>query len=653
MKSEKQNEQFLPCTPEEMSALGWDAADFILVTGDAYVDHPSFGMAVIGRALEAAGYRVAILSQPYWKSADAFTVFGRPRLGFLVTSGNIDSMVAHYSVAKHQRSRDDYSPGGKTGKRPDRATIVYSNRIREAYGDVPIILGGIEASLRRFAHYDYWDDKVRKSILADSGADLLVFGMGERPITEIAHRLAQGDAIKSLTDIRGTAFITRDIGSFSSKIILPPFRDVARDKQIYAEAFALQIREQDPITGTMMLQEHPNGWVVQNPPAMPLNERELDSSFDLPYVRKPHPKYASQGVPAIQEVQNSIISARGCFGNCSFCAIAFHQGRIVQGRSHKSIIAEANHIIVSPEFKGYINDVGGPTANFRSPACDKQLQSGSCKDRQCLFPKPCPKLKVSHKDYVALLRKLRRLPGVKKVFVKSGVRYDYALADPDPTFLQELCTYHVSGQLKVAPEHVAPEVLALMGKPGPEVFEQFRKRFEQLNKKAGKEQYLVPYLMSSHPGSTLTAAIKLAEYLNKIGCHPEQVQDFYPTPGTLSTTMYWTELDPRNMQNIYIPKKKADKAMQRALLQCRHPQNRAIVINALKQADRDDLIGYGKDCLISPGNGGQQPHKPKTTKTTDEKSQHKKPSGKSSSKPAPQGRSAKNKRPSNAQGKRR
>lgn len=618
MKTEKSELKFLPCTAEEMKELGWDYIDFVLVTGDAYVDHPSFGMAVIGRTLEAAGYRVAILAQPDWKTAEAFKVFGQPRLAFLVTSGNLDSMVAHYSVSRHARSRDDYSPAGKPGKRPDRAAIVYSNRIREAYGSIPLVLGGIEASLRRFAHYDYWDDKVRKSILADSGADLLVYGMGEKPIIQIAERLAAGAPVKTITDIRGTAYMTRDITTLQEQIIIPPYREVARDKRIYAEAFLLQLQEQDPITGTLLLQEHPNGWVVQNPPQLPLAADELDHVFDLPYARVPHPKYASQGVPAIEEVQNSIISARGCFGCCSFCAITFHQGRIVQGRSHKSILAEANKIINSPSFKGYINDVGGPTANFRFPACDKQLKTGSCKNRQCLFPKPCPKLKVSHKEYVELLRKLRNLPGVKKVFIRSGVRYDYALADPNPEFLQELCTHHVSGQLKVAPEHVDPGVLALMGKPSHEVFEQFRRRFEQLNKKAGKEQYLVPYLMSSHPGSTLAAAIRLAEFLKKIGYHPEQVQDFYPTPGTLSTTMYWTELDPRTMQSVYVPKKKAEKAMQRALLQYRYPQNRNLVIQALKLTGREDLIGNESHCLIRPGsnNYGSKTSKPQNSKNT-------------------------------------
>jgi len=594
------SDEYLVTTTNDMQKRGWASVDFVLVSGDAYIDHPSFGAAVIGRVLEAAGFRVAILAQPDWRVPESFSIYGRPRLGFLVTAGNLDSMVAHYSVSKHRRTRDDYSPGGKAGARPDRATIVYCQRIRQIYGNIPLIIGGIEASLRRLAHYDYWDDKVRKSILADSGADLLVYGMGERAIREIARLLDKEIPVESLRKIRGTAFLSRDLSGVEDYLTIPAFREVAKDKVCFAQSFALQIAEQDPISGCGLRQEHPEGWVIQNPPAKPLSQPELDAVFDLPYQRLPHPMYLEEGVPAIIEVSNSLISSRGCFGNCSFCALSFHQGRLIQSRSHESLVAEAEKIIAGEDFKGYIHDVGGPTANFRLAACKKQLDAGACRHKQCLSPAPCSQLIVNHQDYLTLLRRLRALPGVKKVFIRSGIRYDYLMADQDRSFLKELCQHHVSGQLKVAPEHVDAEVLRLMGKPSAAVFLAFKEAFEAMNKKIGKEQYLVPYLMSSHPGSTLTSAIKLALFLKQINYHPEQVQDFYPTPGTLSTAMYWTGLDPRTMQPVHVPRNKGEKAMQRALLQYHQPQNRPLVIAALKKAGREDLIGFGDKCLLRP-----------------------------------------------------
>jgi uncharacterized radical SAM protein YgiQ len=594
------SDDYLVATTKDMQERGWSSVDFVLVSGDAYVDHPSFGAAVIGRVLEAAGFRIAVLAQPDWRLSESFTKYGRPRLGFLVTAGNLDSMVAHYSVSKHRRSQDDYSPGGKAGMRPDRATIVYCQRIREIYGAIPLIIGGIEASLRRLAHYDYWDDKVRKSILADSGADLLVYGMGERAIREIARLLDREVPIESIRKIRGTAFLSRDASGTEGFVTIPAFREVAKDKSRFAKSFAMQMLEQDPINGCGLRQDHPEGWIIQNPPAKPLSQPELDAVFDLPYQRQPHPMYQNEGVPAIIEVSHSLISSRGCFGNCSFCALSYHQGRLVQSRSHKSLIDEAEKVISGESFKGYIHDVGGPTANFRLAACKKQLDDGACRHKQCLSPKPCSQLIINHQDYLGLLRRLRALPGVKKVFIRSGIRYDYLMADKDKSFLKELCQHHVSGQLKVAPEHVDEDVLKLMGKPSAEVFTAFKNAFDAMNKKLGKEQYLVPYLMSSHPGSTLASAIKLALFLKQINYHPEQVQDFYPTPGTLSTAMYWTGLDPRTMQPVHIPRHKGEKAMQRALLQYHQPQNRPLVIAALKKAGREDLIGFGDKCLLRP-----------------------------------------------------
>jgi len=595
--------EFLPVSKEEMNERGWWWYDFLLVTGDAYVDHPSFGTAVIGRVLESEGFRVAILAQPDWHSAEAFSAFGKPRLGVLIGAGNLDSMVAHYTAAKKHRSEDFYSPGKKTGLRPDRATIVYCNRAREAFGsDVPIIIGGLEASLRRFAHYDYWDDRVRHSILVDSGADMLVYGMGEYANTEIAKRLKKKIPVSEMTDIKGTAFMTADPTVCAYKHIdLPSFSEVRDNRRLYADATRIEYEEHDPVRGKAMIQEHDGRFLVVNPPAMPLKTAELDRIAELPYTKQYHPMYEEQGgVPAIEEVKFSVIHNRGCFGGCSFCALAFHQGRMVTSRSHESVIREVTALTKLPDFKGYINDVGGPSANFRHHSCKKQEEFGMCPDRRCLAPYPCPNLDADHSDYLALLRKLREIPGVKKVFVRSGIRYDYMLEDKNQEFFSELVKYHISGQLKVAPEHCIDSVLDYMGKPHIDVYERFMERYKKLNVKYSKDQYIVPYLMSSHPGSTLEDAVALAEYLNKKGRQPEQVQDFYPTPGTISTCMYYTGIDPMTMKSVYVAKTFHEKAMQRALLQWKRPDKRALVIEALKAAGREDLIGFGPECLVRP-----------------------------------------------------
>lgn len=597
------NFEFLPVSKEDMQERGWWWYDFLLVTGDAYVDHPSFGPAVIARVLEADGYRVAVLAQPDWHSAADFLAFGRPRLGVLIGAGNLDSMVAHYTAAKKRRSEDFYSPGKKAGKRPDRATIVYANRAREAFGsEVPIIIGGLEASLRRFAHYDYWDDKVRRSILFDSGADLLVYGMAEEAEREIARRLKKKIPVSEMHDIRGTAFIAASPSECAfESVSVPSYAEVRENKRLYADATRIEYREHDPVRGKAIIQEHDGRYLIVNPPMMPLETKELDRVAELPYVRTYHPMYEVEGgVPAIEEVRFSVIHNRGCFGGCNFCALAFHQGRMVTSRSHESVIREVTELTKLPDFKGYINDVGGPSANFRHHSCKKQAKFGMCPDKRCLAPTPCPNLDADHSDYLALLRKLRSIPGVKKVFVRSGIRYDYMLEDKNDDFFTELVRYHISGQLKVAPEHCIDGVLDYMGKPHIEVYERFMDKYRRLNDRYSKEQYVVPYLMSSHPGSTLGDAVALAEYLNKKGRQPEQVQDFYPTPGTVSTCMYYTEIDPMTMKQVYVAKSFHEKAMQRALLQWKRPDKRRLVIEALKEAGREDLIGYGPECLVRP-----------------------------------------------------
>lgn len=592
---------FLPVTREEMLACGWQAPDFVFVIGDAYVDHPSFGYAIISRVLEHAGYKVAICSQPDWHDPNSVNLFGTPRLGYLVSGGNMDSMVNHYSVGKHRRRADAYTPGGVTGKRPDYAAIVYCNLIRQTHPRIPVILGGIEASLRRLAHYDYWSNKLKRSILLDSQADLIVYGMGERSIVEIADALNSGLAVSDLTFISGTVYHTTEPDR-QDAILLPSFEELRQDKRRYAESFYQQYLNTDPFSAKRLIEPYGREFVVQNPPQMPLSTEEMDEVYALPYQNTYHPSY-SKGVPAIAEVRFSLVSNRGCFGGCSFCSLTFHQGRIVQTRSHASILAEAEKMTHFPDFKGYIHDVGGPTANFRQPACEKQLQHGACPKKQCLFPSPCKKLRADHTDYVNLLRELRTLPSVKKVFIRSGIRFDYLLADPDPTFLQELIEHHVSGQLKVAPEHVSDRVLHYMGKPRHAVYQSFCHKYERLNEKLGLKQYLVPYLMSSHPGCSLKEAVELAEFVRDLGYMPEQVQDFYPTPSTLSTVMYYTGLDPRTMQPVYVPTDPHEKAMQRALLQYRDPKNYALVHEALEKAGRTDLIGYDRHCLIRPRKG--------------------------------------------------
>jgi uncharacterized radical SAM protein YgiQ len=598
MNTEK---NFLPISIKDLQDRGIKQLDFIIITGDAYVDHPSFGTAVIGRILEAEGFTVGIIPQPDWNSAEDFRKLGKPRLAFLINSGNIDSMVNHYTASKKKRSEDLYSPGGKSGFRPDRAVIVYSNRAREAYKDVPVIIGGIEASLRRFAHYDYWDDKVRRSILIDSKADLLVYGMGEKTIIQIANLLSYGKNIATMNDIRGTVYATKDKASLKDCVEVPSFEEVSSDKRAYGESFKLEYHEQDPVRGKLVIQKHNDRYVVQNPPQLPLTVEEMDTSYNLPYMRTFHPIYEKQGgIPAINEVKFSITSHRGCYGSCSFCALTFHQGRIIQNRSQESVLNEAKLLTTLDDFKGYIHDVGGPTANFRNRACKVQEKHGACKNKQCLFPNPCKNLVVSHKEYLEMLRKIRALPGIKKVFIRSGIRYDYLVYDKNPEFFEELCKHHVSGQLKVAPEHVSNRVLSQMGKPTKEVYSQFVKRYQEVNKKLKKEQYLVPYLMSSHPGSDLNAAIELAQYIKEMGYTPEQVQDFYPTPGSLSTAMYYTGFNPLTGEKVYVPKTASEKNMQRALLQFSKPENYSLVKEALIKAHREDLIGHGRNCLIPP-----------------------------------------------------
>ncbi len=617
---------FLPICKEDMIKRGWEQVDFVYVIGDAYVDHPSFGHAIISRVLEAHGFKVGIISQPDWKDDESINIFGKPRLGFLVAAGNMDSMVNHYSVSKRRREKDAFTPGGVMGKRPDYATTVYCNLIRHTYKDSPIIIGGIEASLRRLAHYDYWSNKLKRSVLLDSGADLLLYGMGERSIVEVAEALEAGIPVSEITFVEGTVYKTKTMDSVYDALVLPAFEDMKADKLRYAESFYTQYCNTDPFSGKRLVEPYgEKNYVVQNPPAKPLSEQEMDRVYAYPYMRTYHPSYeALGGVPAIEEVKFSLISNRGCFGGCSFCALTFHQGRIIQTRSHESILAEAKQMIWEPDFKGYIHDVGGPTANFRHKACEKQNQHGACPNKQCLFPKPCQNLKVDHKDYLKLLRKLRDLPNVKKVFVRSGIRFDYVMADSDDTFFKELCEHHVSGQLKVAPEHVADAVLQKMGKPGNDVYKKFVDKYYKINEKLGKKQFLVPYLMSSHPGSTLKEAIALAEYLRDLGYMPEQVQDFYPTPSTISTCMYYTGVDPRNMQPVYVPINPHEKAMQRALIQYRNPKNYDLVREALLKAGRQDLIGFDKKCLIRPRqekgknniNRGQSKPKSNTKKKT-------------------------------------
>lgn len=593
---------FLPISKEDMIKRGWEEVDFAFVIGDAYVDHPSFGHAIISRVLEANGYKVGIISQPDWRDKNSINTFGRPRLGFLVMSGNMDSMVNHYSVSKKRRATDAFTPGGLMGKRPDYATVVYSNLIRQTYKDVPIIIGGIEASLRRLGHYDYWSNKVKRSILMDSGADLISYGMGERSIVEIADALNAGINVKDITFIEGTVYKTQTLENIYDYIKLPSFAEIKASKETYARSFYIQYCNTDPFVAKKLVEEYNDGiYVVQNTPAKPLSQAEMDRVYALNYMRNYHPSYEEAGgVPAISEVKFSLVSNRGCFGGCSFCALTFHQGRIIQTRSHESIINEAKQIIWDKDFKGYIHDVGGPTANFRHTSCNKQLTKGVCPNKQCLFPKPCKNLIVDHSDYLKLLRKLRELPKVKKVFIRSGIRFDYLMCDSDDTFMREMVEHHISGQLKVAPEHISDNVLQMMGKPENAVYEKFINKYKKLNEKMGKKQFVVPYLMSSHPGSKLEDAIALAEYLRDLGYMPEQVQDFYPTPSTISTCMYYTGLDPRTMKPVYVPINPHEKAMQRALIQYRNPKNYDLVHEALVKAGRTDLIGFDKNCLIRP-----------------------------------------------------
>ncbi|MDC7301935.1 YgiQ family radical SAM protein [Agathobacter ruminis] len=607
---------FLPITMDDMKKRGWEQPDFVYVIGDAYVDHSSFGPAIISRVLEAHGYKVAIISQPDWTKDESVRVFGEPRLGFLVSAGNMDSMVNHYSVSKKRRKNDAYTPGGVAGKRPDYATIVYCNLIKRSYKNKPILIGGIEASLRRLGHYDYWSDKLKRSILMDSGADLLIYGMGELAIVELADALNSGLQAEDITFVRGTVYKAKTIDSVLENeqgIVLPDFEDCLADRMNYAKSFLIQYNNTDFATAHPLIEKYgEKRYLVQNPPQRPLTMQEMDDVYELPYMNAYHPSYEKDGgVPAISEIKFSLTSNRGCYGGCSFCALTFHQGRIVQARSHESLLREANQMVQDPQFKGYIHDVGGPTAQFRGPACQKQMKHGVCKDRQCLFPKPCKNLKVDHSDYIQLLRKLRAIKGVKKVFIRSGIRYDYVLADKDRTFLRELCQHHVSGQLRVAPEHVTDHVLALMGKPDASVYQAFVERFKAVNKQLGLNQYVVPYLISSHPGSDLKDAIALAESVRDMGYMPEQVQDFYPTPSTISTVMYYTGVDPRTMKKVYVTRNPHEKAMQRALIQYRKPENYALVKEALLKAGRSDLIGFGPQCLIPP-----REHKNSNTKNS-------------------------------------
>ena len=594
---------FLPINKKEMRERGWKQADFVYVCGDAYVDHPSFGAAIITRLLEDAGYKVAFIAQPDWNDENSIAVCGEPKLAFIVSAGNMDSMVNHYTSFKKRRHQDAYTPGGGFSGRPNRPTIVYSNLIRKTYKKTPILLGGIEASLRRMAHYDYWSDKVKRSVLLDSGADLLMYGMGEHSILEIAEALDSGIDVHDITYVRGTVFKCKDLEELSCEYeLLPSYEEITESKETFARSYYQQYINTDAITAKTLVEPYKKKeYLVQNPPSLPLTVEEMDHVYELPYMRKWHPSYDKLGgVPALKEIKFSLTSNRGCFGGCSFCALTFHQGRIIQTRSKESLIAEAKTFPEDPEFKGYIHDVGGPTANFRAPACKKQLKYGACTNKQCLFPKPCKNLIADHKEYLSILRDLRKIPGVKKVFIRSGIRFDYLLADPDDTFFKELCQYHVSGQLKVAPEHVADPVLQMMGKPENAVYERFTHKYEEINKRLGLKQYLVPYLMSSHPGSTMKEAVKLAEYLRDLGYMPEQVQDFYPTPSTISTCMYYTGVDPRTMKPVYVPKNPHEKAMQRALIQYRNPKNYDLVMEALRIADRMDLVGFDEKCLIRP-----------------------------------------------------
>jgi len=593
---------FLPICREDMKKRGWAEVDFVYVCGDAYVDHPSFGAAIITRVLEAHGYRIGFIAQPDWKDEKSIQVFGRPRLGFLVSGGNMDSMVNHYTVSRKRRHQDAYTPGGVIGRRPDYASVVYCNLIRRVYKKVPVILGGIEASLRRLAHYDYWSDSLKHSILMDSQANLIIYGMGEHAVVEIADALAGGIDISDITFIRGTVFRAKNLDSVYDYIELPSYDELCSDKKEYAKSFYIQYCNTDAVTAKCLVESYGNhGYAVQNPPSEPLTQLEMDDVYELPYMRAYHPVYEKEGgVPALGEIKFSITSNRGCFGGCNFCALTFHQGRVIQSRSHESILREVQEMTKAEDFKGYIHDVGGPTANFRHPACEKQKKYGVCQDRQCLVPKPCSNLKVDHKDYLLLLEKIRNLPGVKKVFIRSGIRFDYVMADPDDAFLRELCRHYISGQLRVAPEHVSDAVLDKMGKPHNQVYRKFIKRYQRVNAKYGREQFVVPYLMSSHPGSTLKQAVELAEYIRDLGYMPEQVQDFYPTPSTLSTCMYYAGVDPRTMEEVYVPVSPHEKVMQRALIQYRNPHNYHLVREALIKAGRQDLIGFGENCLIAP-----------------------------------------------------
>ena len=595
---------FLPISKEDLVRENIEQLDFVYISGDAYVDHPSFGTAIISRILVDHGYTVGIIAQPDWKDDTSISILGEPRLGFLVSSGNMDSMVNHYYVSKKHRESDAYSPNGEAYKRPDHALVAYCNLIRRSYKKKPIIVGGIEASLRRLAHYDYWSDSFKRSVLLDSGADLLIYGMGEKAIVEIADAMNSGIDIKDISFVRGTVYKTKVLPEGYELLTLPSYDNMKEDKIQYASSFMKQYENTDPFTAKTLVESYGNGtYVIQNPPQYPLTVEEMDHVYDLPYMRTYHPVYeAMGGIPAIAEVKFSLVSNRGCFGGCSFCALTFHQGRMIQVRSHESIIKEAKLIIEDTDFKGYIHDVGGPTANFRHTACEKQKTLGVCKNKQCLFPDVCKNCNVDHSDYLELLRKLRALPKVKKVFVRSGIRFDYLVADEDDTFFKELVKYHISGQLKVAPEHISDAVLKRMGKPRNEIYKKFIRKYEKLNEQMGLKQFVVPYLMSSHPGSTLKEAIELAEYLRDLGYMPQQVQDFYPTPSTLSTVMYYTGVDPRDMKPVYTPKNPHEKAMQRALIQYRNPNNYDLVMEALKKEGREDLIGFSKECLIRPRN---------------------------------------------------
>lgn len=613
------NNKFLPVSKNDLKAKGIDQLDFIIVTGDTYVDHPSFGTAIISRVLENEGFTVGIIAQPNWNNADDFRKLGKPKLGFLVNSGNIDSMVNHYTVARKKRHDDLYSPGGESGHRPDRAVIVYSNRVREAYKDVPVIIGGIEASLRRFAHYDYWDNKVRRSILLDSKADLLIYGMGEKTVVQIANLLKYGMSIQKVTDVRGTVYLSNGLSQLRDFVEVPSFEEVSTNKEAYAESYKLEYFEQDAIRGKTIVQKHSDKYIVQNPPQFSLTEEEMDVVYNLPYTRNYHPMYeAKGGIPAIKEVKFSITSHRGCFGGCSFCALTFHQGRTIQNRSQKSIIDEATLLTSLDDFKGYIHDVGGPTANFRHKACKIQETAGVCKNRQCLSPTPCKNLIVDHREYLSLLKQIRKIPGIKKVFIRSGIRYDYLVYDRSTDFFEELCKHHISGQLKVAPEHISDKVLKQMGKPKKEVYDKFSKKYFEINKKIKKSQFLVPYLMSSHPGSDLDAAVELAQYIKSMGYTPEQVQDFYPTPGSLSTTIYYTGIHPLTGEKVYVPREQKEKNMQRALMQFTVPENHKLVKEALVKAGREDLIGTDKRCLIASA-----PYKPRSSKNKTHKTESK------------------------------